>query len=340
MMAFIRTSYLRNEAGHSAADGKRDGTMTQRADHTAPAVGFEPGLRASGRMHHVCFFTMVVALITLFHGPLQALGTLALRDDRYTPILAIPFISVALTWFERNTLFADVSPSIAIGMSTILTALGSFYLVTYSVKPRSEYLLSLQVTTIVILITGLFIACYGKNAFLGALFPVVFLFLMVPVPDGTLNHVVNFLQRGSAETAYRLFKLAGVPVLRESAVRFALPSVTIEVAEECSGIRSSLSLFISSLVVGYVLLRSGWSRLLFSVVTIPVVIFKNAVRIVALSVLGTYVDPAYLHGRLHRYGGLPFSLLALALLAPLLLALLRAEGAWAKSVRYQRNSAA
>jgi hypothetical protein len=59
--------------------------------------------------------------------------------------------------------------------------------------------------------------------------------------------------------------------------------------------------------------------------TIPVAVFKNAVRIVTISLLGTYVDPGFLHGRLHRYGGPPFSVLALALLTSLLLGLIRIE---------------
>jgi hypothetical protein len=55
------------------------------------------------------------------------------------------------------------------------------------------------------------------------------------------------------------------------------------------------------------------------------VIFKNAVRIVTISLLSVYVDDRFLYGRLHRYGGLPFSIVGLALLAPMLLILMRTE---------------
>jgi exosortase/archaeosortase family protein len=72
-------------------------------------------------------------------------------------------------------------------------------------------------------------------------------------------------------------------------------------------------------------LLSNWRRTLFSVFTIPVVIFKNAVRIVTISCLGVYVDPRFLHGKLHQYGGIPFSFVSLAILVPLLLALQRGE---------------
>ena len=84
-------------------------------------------------------------------------------------------------------------------------------------------------------------------------------------------------------------------------------------------------MFIGSIVAGYLTLRSGWSRASFALVTIPIVIFKNAVRIVTLSWLAVYVDSGFLYGRLHHYGGLPFSLLALVLLAPVLFLLVRTE---------------
>ena len=148
---------------------------------------------------------------------------------------------------------------------------------------------------------------------------------MIPIPTAALDNTVLALQEGSAIATYALFKLLRVPVLWQQHFKFVLPGVEIEIAKECSGIRSSLSLFITSILAGYLFLQSTWRRLFFSLFTIPVVIFKNAVRIVTLSCLGVYVDPGFLHGRLHHYGGLPFSLVSLAILVPLLFALQKGE---------------
>jgi exosortase/archaeosortase family protein len=136
--------------------------------------------------------------------------------------------------------------------------------------------------------------------------------------------------RDPAANSVRRCELPPLPVCRSAGFRdgiykFSLPGVSIEVAEECSGIRSSLSLIISSLLAGYVLLQSSWCRFALSTMTVPVVILKNAARIVTIWVLGVYVDPGFLNGRLHRYGGLPFSVFALALLTPLFIALIRVK---------------
>ena len=149
------------------------------------------------------------------------------------------------------------------------------------------------------------------------MFPLLFLFLMAPIPDVLLNRVIVWLQQGSAEVSYAVFQLVGVPVFRTGFV-FALPGVTIEIARECSGIRSSLALLITSLLAGHLFLRSAWTKAVFTLAAIPLLIVKNGIRIVTLSLLSIYVDPSFLTGNLHHQGGILFFLLALVILLPLL----------------------
>jgi hypothetical protein len=54
--------------------------------------------------------------------------------------------------------------------------------------------------------------------------------------------------------------------------------------------------------------------------------FKNGIRIVSLTLLGAYVDPRILQSDLHREGGIPFFIVALLLLAPVLYFLRKSEG--------------
>jgi exosortase len=149
--------------------------------------------------------------------------------------------------------------------------------------------MSLAVLAFVLVLTGGFVVCYGAQAFRAAAFPVLFLLLMVPVPGFLLERIVLALLRGSAEVADALFKLSGVTVLRQGFIFFLL-SITIDIANECSGLRSSLALFSTSLLAGYVFLQSKWRRVFLSVFVIAVAIIKNGVRIVTLSLLAAYVD--------------------------------------------------
>jgi exosortase len=120
--------------------------------------------------------------------------------------------------------------------------------------------------------------------------------------------------------------LGRVPYLRRGLV-FDLPGVSIQVAEECSGIRSTLALFITTALAGALFLKSNWRRLLLLIVVVPIAIVKNGLRIATLSTLAIYVNPAFLTGNLHHHGGVLFFLLALVPMALLLIFLERRERA-------------
>ena len=144
-----------------------------------------------------------------------------------------------------------------------------------------------------------------------SVFPLCFLLWLVPLPEFALNHIVSFLQRGSAFAANLLFEIARVPVTQDG-MRLTIPGLTLEVAEECSSIRSSLMLLVTTMVLAHLLLRSAWGKGLVILAAIPLSIAKNGLRIFALSMLAVYVDPSFLHGWLHHQGGIVFFLVFLA----------------------------
>jgi exosortase len=276
--------------------------------------------------HHLWFALFSILSLLFFAGSLGALVRLAAQDDRYSHVLLIPVMTVFMVYLQRRRVFA--SPRYCPSKSAPLLVLGiaAYYLAQKQFPTlNSNDRLSVVVLAMVLVWTAGFVLCYGAQSYRAAIFPLSFLLLMIPIPTVALDNTVLALQEGSAITTYALFKLFRVPVLWQQHFNFLLPGVEIQIAKECSGIRSSLSLFITSILAGYLFLQSSWRRIVFSLFTIPVVIFKNAVRIVTISCLGVYVDPGFLHGRLHHYGGLPFSLVSLAILVPLLFALQKGE---------------
>lgn len=142
------------------------------------------------------------------------------------------------------------------------------------------------------------------------LFPVAFLIFMVPMPTFFIEGLQKGLQYGSAEASYWVLHLSGTPILREGLV-FHMPGLSVEVAEECSGIRSTVVLFITSVLAGQFFLKGGWHRALIALMIIPLGIFRNALRIGTISLLTVYVDPGVIHGPIHKSGGPPFFVLSL-----------------------------
>jgi len=270
------------------------------------------------------FSVWIVVSSVLFAKPLIALVRLSLTNDNASHLILIPFLTAGLLFIERRTIFNNLSFDPGGGIFLFLSVI-----IAISVRWAGDKLIpDLRLTSNVVAVILLWIAgfafSFGKAAVKSAHFSLLFLFLTVPLPNFLLERVISLLQSGSAEIADVLFNLTGVPVLREGLV-FHLPGVNIEVARECSGIRSTMALFILALPVVHYGLHSLWKKLFFLTCAFFMMVLKNGIRIVTLSLLAVYVDPNFLFGTLHRDGGIVFFLLGLLLLLPVLLLLQRGE---------------
>jgi exosortase len=274
---------------------------------------------------HAVFASILITSAILYGRVLSRLVTYAFSDESYSHIVLIPLISLFLLYTERKKIFSETSSSISAGAGLIVSAVLGFLLATKFLDVQGgEYFLFGATLTLVVLWAGGFLACYGVPAMRAAIFPLLFLLLMVPLPGPILARTISLLQRGSAEIAYLAIKSAGVPVLRQG-LYLSVPGLVVEVATECSGIRSSMALLITCLLATHFFLRTPWKQLLFVCLALPLAIVKNGIRIATLVTLGVYVDPGFLRGHLHRDGGFVFFLLILAVLWPVLSFLRRSE---------------
>jgi len=90
-----------------------------------------------------------------------------------------------------------------------------------------------------------------------------------------------------------------------------LPGIVIQVAQECSGIRSSWVLFITSVVASHLFLKSTWRRVALVAFVIPLGIVRNAFRILVIGLLCVHVGPHMADSAIHRQGGPFFFVLSL-----------------------------
>ena len=263
--------------------------------------------------------------ILLFYGPLRLLVKSSLENELYSHIVLIPFVSLYLVYTRRVAIFQERSGSAFPGSILIVAGI-ALYLAgrEFGTGLDQNDFLSVMLFAAVLSWIGGFILFYGLESFRLALFPLLFLFFMVPVPGFLMERIILLLQICSAEVSYGFFKLTGVPIFREG-FTFHLPGLSVEVAKQCGGIRSSLVLFIVSLLMGHLFLSSWRGKFVLSLCVLPITIVKNAIRIVTLTLLGVYVDPRILESTLHRRGGIPFFVVALSLLGVVLWFLRRSE---------------
>jgi exosortase len=257
------------------------------------------------------FIATLLTSLAVFWALLHDLVKLS-GNSEYSYIPLIPLISGFVIFLRRDSIFRNARSSPRIGISIVAAGMVMLLLGHFS---RVGSMGRIELSTLAIVGTwcGLFVIWYGPHAARMALLPLSLLLFMVPAPESVLNAVIGVLQQGSTVLSYELFRLLGVPALREGTV-ISLPGLTIQIAPECSGIRSSISLLILTLVAANLYLRSGWNKVGLVLTLAPLVVVKNAIRIVTLSLLAIYVDPGFLNGPLHHRGGVFVFLIALMIL--------------------------
>ena len=261
----------------------------------------------------------------MVYGPLRELLRNEDHSEYYSHILLIPLISGYFIYVKRKTLFSNLRYSPVPGIILCVVGILSYMVATYQRAQLNlnDYSSLVTFSGIIFWIGGILLL-YGLNTFRQILFPLLFLVFMIPIPSLLMNKIISLLQTASADATHLLFMLTGSPFSREG-FTFHLLGMNVEVAKACSGIRSSLALFIVSIMAGYLFLRPNWKKVVLCLSVFPITIFKNAVRIVTLSLLGAYVDPRIFEGELHKTGGVPFFIFALGLLSLILWVLRRSD---------------
>src|SRR6266496_1060650 len=133
---------------------------------------------------------------------------------------------------------------------------------------------------------------------------------VVPMPDAMADALETASKYASAEVANLFFHLSRMPFLRAGLI-FQLPNITIEVAQECSGIRSSWVLFMTSILAANLFLKTRWRRFALVAFVIPLAMLRNGFRILVIGLLCVTMGPQMIHSLIHRRGGPLFFMLSL-----------------------------
>jgi len=258
------------------------------------------------------FLVCVAGALALMGGPVRDMVLKGRPKDYYTHIPLIPAIS-AYVLFKRKDVLCRNEPGSPLGGLAIAGGLGLVVIDTVS-RPGLVGRAELVVTGAVLILAGTFLALFGKRSFRRTLFPFLFLVFMIPLPASMMSAIVSALVTASTGMTSLLFKALGVPFVQEGAY-FHLPVFDIEVAQECSGIRSSIALAITTVLAGHIFLDKFWKKVLLVLAVFPVTVLKNGVRILSLYLLSYFIDIKIIEGGfLHRSGGFIFFGLGLVIL--------------------------
>jgi exosortase C (VPDSG-CTERM-specific) len=265
--------------------------------------------------------SFVIVLLAAFGQPLLGLANYAAHSSLHSYILLIPFVSGYLLYVRRDQLPKERVADLPFGIVLLGCGLGVFlftHWLLFAGRALADnyYLVLLTLSFLCCLAAGGFFF-FGRDWMRAAAFPLAYLIFMVPMPDAMADALETASKYASAEVANVLFHLSGTPILRTGRV-FQLPNITIEVAQECSGIRSSWVLLLTSILAANLFLKTSWRRIVIVAFVIPLAILRNGFRIVVIGLLCVNLGPQMIHSPIHTRGGPVFFVLSLI---PLLLLL-------------------
>jgi len=219
------------------------------------------------------------------------------NDPNFSHGFLVPLFSAWLIWERRAELRAFDSKRILLP-GILLLLVGVAMLVVG--KAGGEYFT--MRSSLVFVTGGLFWIVFGGEGFRLCLFPIGFLFFMVPIPYILYDAIAFPLKMIASWFGEHSLTLVGVPVFREGNI-MVLPNLQLEVADACSGIRSLMSLMALATAAAYFMsLGAARGGVLF-LSAIPISIVTNSLRIFVTGVLSYKYGQQAAEGFFHEFSG-------------------------------------
>lgn len=183
----------------------------------------------------------------------------------------------------------------------------------------------LQLLGIYLSLVMLLYAMLGWRQLLTLRVPILYLAFVIPPPDNLAVPLTHALKDLVAGGSIGTLGLLGYPVARDGVLLY-IGQYELVVAAACSGMNSIVSLTAIGLFYVYLLHRAHTRyAALLALLMVPVALFANAMRVIALLLITYYGGEAAGQGILHEAAGLFIFIIALGtllaldrMLAPLL----------------------
>jgi len=236
------------------------------------------------------------------------------NDANYRHGFAIPIISGIILWTRRKRLSAlEHEGGVVTGYILVAVAAG----LLLGGTAASEFFtarLSLPV-----MLLGFSYLLGGREFARRSRFPLLFLFMMIPLPYIIYYKITFPMQIMSAKLSAFLLDLIRISVERRGNI-LVLPNYELEVVAACSGLRSLMTMVTLALVISVFSDLSAARKTILVACAVPAAIIANTLRL-AVTAVGAYaVSAQFAEGTLHEISGLivffaGFIILVIAFLA-------------------------
>jgi exosortase len=239
-----------------------------------------------------------VLLLVLYLPVLTKLVDQWLTDPNYRHGIVIPFISALIFWRKRNEL-----RSAAPGGGNVLGFLCISAAVVFLIGGTAASELFTARLSLPLFLIGASLFLMGRSFTVRAAFPLLFLFMMIPLPY-IIYYKISFpLQLMSARLSAALIGVLQVTVIRKGNI-ILLPNYALEVVAACSGLRSMMTMLTLALIFAYFLDFSKARKVILIACAVPAAIVANTIRLTVTAIGAYAVSIDFADGALHHLSGL------------------------------------
>ena len=246
-----------------------------------------------------------IAFLWSYWPGLVELWELWQQSDEYSSGLLVPFLAAYILWSRRRDIArCPVKPSIwglfAFAGAQAVRLFGLFLM--YSSAERLSVVLS---------IAALILLLFGWKFFRKISPILLFLCLMLPLPNIIQYYVGLNLQRWATSSAVFCLEVIGYAVTQDGHT-IDMGNVSVAVLEACNGLRMITAFFVISGLVVLLVQRTWWEKLVILVSSLPIALLCNTVRLAITAVFFTILEGEYWEQIFHDFGGYAMMPLALA----------------------------
>lgn len=217
----------------------------------------------------------------------------------------VPLVSIALIW-SRRSMLSEMKPTFSmIGLFVYTVAVGIWLAGELLDSALFAHL------GLITAIQGIVLFAFGPKIYRAILFPMGFLYLMIPFGYALVTH----LQHLTANMVILVLEVIGADFTAEG-VLIELPSGLYEVAQACAGIRFLFTSIVTSVLLANLVFKSWKRRVMILCVGVVLPIVANIIRVLSILAIAEITDQSFAKDVDHIiYGWVFLSIVLLALIS-------------------------
>jgi len=260
---------------------------------------------------------VVITTVIVFFQDLAIIFNDALQNETTSYILAVPFLLTYLIYRKRKMikaaiplpsakLFKKVPLNEITGAFLFLASFLLYWYGSYTFTPLEYHIFALPIYA-----SACTLILFNTQTLRQLLFPIAFLFLLIPPPEEITFNLGAMLSIISSELAYHLLNIFGFPV--SLGAEYGTPvismtqqdgtAISLAVDIACSGIYSQIGFLIFALFIAYIIRDKTWKKATVFLLGFPLIYLLNVLRITTIGIIGYYYGEELALNVFHLFGG-------------------------------------